>query len=537
MQNYLKTYFVFVFLIFLFFSNLKAQEPFSIEIKQVSLTEMPGVHSGAFAQYEGKWIFIGGRKNGLHGFQPPFAFPFSGINDSIFIVDPVLKQQWKAAVDTLALPDNIREAITSTNMQFYQQDSILYMIGGYGWKDSIQNFQTFATLTAINIPQLIKSITQGKSFAHCFRQISDARMAITGGNVEKLDSTYYLIFGHTYNGYYSNSVVINGSIQKYSYQIRKFQIKDDGANLQIKNYQAITDSSNFRRRDFNLVPQIFPDKKLGFTAFTGVFRPTINLPYLNTIDIHSSSHNINNNFNQYLSHYQSAFVPIHDSISNTMHTVFFGGISMYYFDTITQKVTVDSLVPFVNTISHVTRKADGSMEEFRLPITMPALLGCNAMFMLDPNIKNHHNSIVELNTLNGKTKIGYIVGGIETPEPNISYSDASLTKASRYIFEVYIDKTITSANQLKTGNTIFNVLIFPNPINGLATIEFSVAKSEWIDIHIFDSKGVLIETLLHKKTDKGTYLLKWESAKHPAGVYFCQMRSENQIKSISIIKQ
>ncbi|MDA0729241.1 MAG: hypothetical protein O3C18_06080 [Bacteroidetes bacterium] len=49
--------------------------PFSVEVTAVDLPDMPGVHSFAQAQHEGKWLILGGRLDGLHARQPFNAFP------------------------------------------------------------------------------------------------------------------------------------------------------------------------------------------------------------------------------------------------------------------------------------------------------------------------------------------------------------------------------------------------------------------------------------------------------------------------------
>src|ERR1041385_5078339 len=130
------------------FIRIYPQQLFSLHLVPSALTTVPALHSGAFGTYNHKWFFIGGRINGLHGFDPPFAFPINKVNDKIYVVDPATDQSWN--VSTYDLPDSVREAITSTNMEFYLSDSMLYMVGGYGWKDVNQDFTTFPTLTAIN---------------------------------------------------------------------------------------------------------------------------------------------------------------------------------------------------------------------------------------------------------------------------------------------------------------------------------------------------------------------------------------------------
>ncbi len=73
-------------------------DSFQLEIEPFNMPEMPGIHSGAIASYNGRWILIGGRMNGLHGFQSPFAFPNSGKNENAWVIDPVSKQIWTASL-------------------------------------------------------------------------------------------------------------------------------------------------------------------------------------------------------------------------------------------------------------------------------------------------------------------------------------------------------------------------------------------------------------------------------------------------------
>ena len=215
----------FILLIKFFYS----QQLFTLRLVPSSLTSAPAVHSGAFGTYNNKWFFIGGRKNGLHGFQPPFAFPTNNINNTIYIVDPVTDQSWSASASSL--PDNIREPITSSNMEFYLNDSMLYMVGGYGWKDSLQDFITWPTLTAVNMNSLMNAVINAQPIDSLFRQISDSALAICGAHLQKLDSTYYLVFGHRFDGTYDRTDSSGIFTQTYSNEIRKFQIADDGNNL------------------------------------------------------------------------------------------------------------------------------------------------------------------------------------------------------------------------------------------------------------------------------------------------------------------
>lgn len=522
---------VFLFLFSLSVIACGAQDLFSLELVPSSLTAPPAVHSGAFGEYQGKWFFIGGRKNGLHGFQPPFSFPTSGRNDSIFIVDPALNQRWSADVFTLA--DSIREAITSSNMEFYLQDSTLYMVGGYGWKDSIQNFITWPTLTAINIKGLSAAVISGAPIQSYFRQIQDTNLAICGAHLQKLDSVYYLVFGHRFDGYYDRSDTTGFHVQMYSNEIRKFQIADDGVNLSLYNYHAVRDTANFRRRDYNLIPFYNPWKGNGLLAYSGVFRKGIDLPYFNLIEIYPDTFIVRNDFNQTLSQYHSAVCPLYDSVNAINHDVFFGGMSMYYVDSIGATVT-DSMVPFVRTISDVARDVDENYHELNAGITMPALLGTNAYFFMDAAVPTY-KSFVHVNKLGNHTRIGYICGGIESPDMNINSTDPSLSFASARVFEVYTNKATGFGKEVV--NDVLDFYCYPNPATRQSEVCFELNKVQTVKVSLFDVNGRLVTEVCNKEFTAGKQKLLLNMSDYPKGVYNVAITVNNRLKSIRLVHQ
>ncbi len=417
-------------------------------------------------------------------------------------------------------------------MEFVQRDSILYMIGGYGWSSALSDFKTFPTLTAINLNSLTNAVISSSSINNSFRQIIDTTMAITGGNGMMIDSTVYLVFGHKFDGRYNRVDSLITTIQKYSNQVRAFNIWDDGTNLTIANYQATTDTVNFHRRDFNLVPQIFPDRASGATAFSGVFQYNIDLPYLNSVDLKPGNYAVNNNFNQNLSQYSSAVMPVYDSTHNYMHSVFFGGISMYYPDTITQIMTTDSLVPFVNTISKVTRAPDSTMTEYALPIRMPAFLGANSLFIPDTSIAHYSGEVINLNHLSGLTRVGWIVGGILSPDRNIADNDPGVSIASTEVFEVYIDKNVTSNQGVMMKNNIMNFIAYPNPGNQI-NIQFETDKDAIIEI--IDIHGRTVEGSVVKKDTGIRTLLRYTTSTLTPGIYFCRVKIGDESKTMKLM--
>src|SRR5688572_3640647 len=70
--------------------------PFLVDLQDISFPGVPALHSFAAAQSNGRWLFIGGRTNGIHSFDPlPINnFPPSQANHWVWVVDLAMRQVW-----------------------------------------------------------------------------------------------------------------------------------------------------------------------------------------------------------------------------------------------------------------------------------------------------------------------------------------------------------------------------------------------------------------------------------------------------------
>lgn len=516
--------------------SIDAQQLFTLRLENSTITATPAVHSGAFGTYNNKWFFIGGRKNGLHGFLPPSAFTDAGIVDSIYIVDPIANQRWTAPVSVL--PDSIREAITTSNMQFYLNDSILYMVGGYGWNETVQDFITFHTLTAVNMNALVNNVMNAQPIESSFRQIHDSSLAVCGAHLAKMDSVYYLVFGHRYDGHYDRIGTLGIATQTYTYEVRKFQIADDGNSLSIYNYTAVRDTNNFRRRDYNLIPMLDPFYGEGLLAYSGVFQPQANVPYLNCVEIYPDTIIVRNDFNQNLSQYHSAFCALYDSISFLQHHLFFGGMSMYYMDTLTQQTVTDTLVPFVRTISDVARDIDWQYHEFDAGIHLPALIGTNAYFFNDFNLPIFRKHFAHLNALPHHQRLGFIVGGIESMDLNISSNNPDAQSfASTRVLEVWLDTIQAPNGMAEVKREVLNFFAYPNPSSGKVQIEFELPSSAEVQLQWLDMKGSLVKDISTVKYAAGKQIVQDDISGFAKGIYNCVLLINNQRKAVRVTKR
>ncbi len=521
-----------IFFIIVLFGTFTARAQFSLLIvPSATLNTSPAIHSGAFTEYNGKWVFIGGRKNGLHGFLPPSAFPSSGVNDKIWVVDPVTNQSWSASADSLS--ENQREAVTSSNMQFYRSDSILYMIGGYGWKDSLQDFITFPVLTSVHLPGLISAVINNQNISPYFKYIVDQRMAVCGGHLQKLDTVYQLVFGHRFDGRYNRNSSMGFFVQKYSNEIRKFTLTDTGSTIAVNNYSFVKDTVNFHRRDFNLVPQIYPSGEKALTAFSGVFQYNANLPYLTCIDITKSGYTHQSGFNQNLSQYHSAVMALYDTVSKDQHNIFFGGMSQYFIDSVSGNSVYDSLVPFVNTVSDVVRSASNTYQEFNMGIRMPGLTGTNAYFMPAPAINTINDEVIILNGLADSTLLGYIIGGIESPEENISLTDPSFSFPMQQPLEVYYIISATAATEI--NNDVLSFRAYQKSPGTNIIVEFELPRSIPVKISAFTADGKLSKPLITGTKAAGQHRLTIDAVNLAPGIYFVGIEAGRSIKFSKLV--
>lgn len=78
---------------------------------------------------------------------------------------------------------------------------------------------------------------------------------------------------------------------------------------------------------------------------------------------------------------------------------------------------------------------------------------------------------------------------------------------------------------------------FPNPTQGLATLEFSVVEIENTKIYLIDLQGKLVKELINKELARGEYSLDIDLTDIPAGNYFCVMETPTRKFTKTLIIQ
>lgn len=500
--------------------------PFELYLEPLEIPGLGGLQSFAYGEANGKWLIVGGRLDGLHRRQPFAAFAAAGNNDQLWVIDPETSSFWTAGLTSL--PTAMQEQLSSTNMEFFQEGEYLYCIGGYGYSPSAGDHVTYDKLTAIDLETVMEAVINETAFAQAFRQITDPAFQVTGGQLEKIGTVYHLMGGQKFMGRYNPMGPDHGPgfEQEYTNSIRRFTILDDGESLTINHLETYTDEVNLHRRDYNAEPQIMPNGRPGLTMFSGVFRPDIDLPFLNCVNIDSAGYSVNNDFEQYFNHYHCPVLPIYAATDNKMYNVFFGGIAQYYFSGGT--LVQDDNVPFVRTIAAVSRAADGTMTEERLPVEMPNLLGAGAEFIPNLDLPHFENNVFQLDSFSADTLlVGYIYGGISSTQANIFFTnDGTQSDASQQIFKVYLKKNeITSTIDRKKVNDL-KIRIYPNPSSSSLQVEFNLKKSSDLRIDLCDADGKIILQRQFDQLQNGLHNVSLGEMKGlSSGVYFIRLET------------
>lgn len=511
------------------FTSFGQEVPFTVSLNEISdEMDAPGLQSYIAATWQDKVLFIGGRNDGLHRRQPFASFLQEGNNTYAFVVNRSSGELVSSSLE--GLEQALYEQLQSTNQQFVSYQNHLIATGGYGYSPTELDHTTFPGLIIIDVEGLVTAVesgTEGALLEEHFQRIEDEGFAVTGGYLGEKEGVFFLAGGQFFEGRYNPMGPDHGPgfDQVYTESIRRFTLTETDGTWTAEWLETWEGGEDLHRRDYNMVPQVFPDGSEGFTMFSGVFQIDQDIPWLNTVDVTESGYDVVDGFDQMLNQYHTAHLPVYDNESNVMHTLFFGGMSRYYFED--DQLWDDPNVPFVTTISRVSRYEDGTMTELKVG-EMPGLLGSSAAFIPLESTPIGFGGILQLDELpNEPTVVGHIFGGIESSEPNIFFiNNGSESEATTRVFEVIIHKGATGIHEIPVlASDYFHPVVYPNPSSGVFNLDFRSPSLEAIDVSIWESNGRFLEHLVSSVPNEewssysidissykpGTYILKLES--------------------------
>ena len=82
---------------------------------------------------------------------------------------------------------------------------------------------------------------------------------------------------------------------------------------------------------------------------------------------------------------------------------------------------------------------------------------------------------------------------------------------------------MSAIDALIIGDTYFLEQNYPNPFNPSTTIQFTLHKSEFVDLKVFNILGKEVSTLVTKKLNSGNHTYQFDSKNLASGVYYYQL--------------
>ena len=146
---------------------------------------------------------------------------------------------------------------------------------------------------------------------------------------------------------------------------------------------------------------------------------------------------------------------------------------------------------------------------------------------------NNNGFEVQRKSLNSDwSNIGFVVGFGTTTDPKFySFTDNNVKVGSysyrlkqldfdgSFAYSQVVNVDITAPLQFSLEQN------YPNPFNPATTINYSLAKDEFVHIAVFNILGEKVATLVNTNQKAGNYELKFDASSHSSGIYFYSMEA------------
>jgi len=110
---------------------------------------------------------------------------------------------------------------------------------------------------------------------------------------------------------------------------------------------------------------------------------------------------------------------------------------------------------------------------------------------------------------------------------------------SRFLLSVSYEALISDQESINHPETFLLQSVYPNPFNSGTTISFTIPSvKEPVYLQVYDINGHLVETVMKKILNEGTYHIQWIPKNLPSGLYILQLRTGKLImnQKLSFIK-
>jgi hypothetical protein len=118
----------------------------------------------------------------------------------------------------------------------------------------------------------------------------------------------------------------------------------------------------------------------------------------------------------------------------------------------------------------------------------------------------------------------------------VSYGDTTyaITTVNGVYKLVHSNETDITLQKV-TPNSFSLEQNYPNPFNPTTTINFSLPKSAFVTVNIYNSLGQKVATVMSKQMNAGTHTTEWNASGFASGVYYCQLEADRVVKTKKIV--
>jgi hypothetical protein len=224
--------------------------PSSVAYLYPTLEDM---HGYAVGKYQDYYLIFGGSINS----DVPELYPRGFPNLDILLID--VQQSRAAAYTSASLEGSLAEQMNATGLSYYQQDNILYLLGGYGFSESNDKFITFPYITAIDLQATVTALQNGENPVASFYQLCDERLAIFDGVFDYNGDQFFIINGKTaykLRPFAEDAEYIEQSLNG---EAKTFKLSGKGINIELKDFQSWYDMQEFQDYFGPLLPDRIHD--------------------------------------------------------------------------------------------------------------------------------------------------------------------------------------------------------------------------------------------------------------------------------------
>ncbi len=141
-------------------------------------------------------------------------------------------------------------------------------------------------------------------------------------------------------------------------------------------------------------------------------------------------------------------------------------------------------------------------------------------------------------------KIVFVNGrGNSTAVNNYTYTDADITAGTSYQYrlkQIDLDGHFVFSNILVvkiSGKNKMVLSVFPNPVNTVAAIHFSITENEHVKLTIFNAQGQMVKEIVNSVLNKGSYSKPLEATGLATGKYLVKLETVTGVVTSQIIVQ